>query len=641
MRTLSSLLFLAWIGISAGGVGAQTPSRIATLFASDNGGGDGGAVYFDITTTQRVWITHIELNSAAALGSPVSLDVHALPNGVSHVGAESSPAWTVVSTADASVPAAGIDQPTVVPLRVPVLFEPGSRGVALVIHGGGHRYTNGDGTNQSFTDSVVTLSLGSASNAPFVAPVFSPRVWNGALRYEIANGTHPWFTADVRSGTSPLTVQFADESFSAVPGGISAIDWDIDSDGNYDYSGATAQHTYTASGVFDVTMRVVDANGGLTLRRSGFVDVDPLTAAFDAAPSGAQPYAITFTDRSTPAPSAWSWDFDDDGTPDSTQTSPTFDYPAPGIYRCALTVTRANRVATIRAAIEVQTAPMPSFISTYSFPTDSRGHWFTAPRDFSIVALEVPDEIGHGLQNAAVYRLSAAPPPPTAPATAELLFFAAGANSGRQLRVSGASFRSGEIVGVLGSTGDSTQSHSSYANSPATSSLLGLPITLSRLRAEANLVVSGGAVALSGGPGPLARVLLAVASATSFDYGVGTASGTGQPIPGLTTRDLPLIGRTARLSLDQSDLGSIGSMLIAFGRGSTPTFLGEILVDLPSLFSVAVGTAAVGSTSIDLPLPPDPALLGAGPLCFQMLLIVPGSPNSVALSNGVEWVIGQ
>jgi PKD repeat protein len=641
MRTLTALLFLAFVGSAAAGAVGQTPSRIATLFASDNGGSDGGAVYLDIVTTQRVWITHIELNSTAVRGSPLGLDVHALPDGVSHVGAESSPAWTLRSTADLSVPAAGIDQPTVVPLRVPLLFEPGSRGVALVIHGAGHRYTNGDGTNQSFTDSTITLSLGSASNAPFVAPVFTPRVWNGALRYQIASGTHPWFTADVRSGASPLTVQFADASFSAVPGGITAINWDIDSDGNYEYTGGTAQHTYTTGGVFDVTIRVIDGNGGLTLRRSGFVDVDPLTAAFDAAPSGALPYAITFTDRSTPTPTAWSWDFDDDGTPDSTQPNPTFDYPSPGIYRCALTVTRAARVATSRAVIEVQTVPMPQFVSTYSFPTDSRGFWFTAPRDFSIVALEVPDEIGHGLQNAAVYRLPAVPPPPSAPTSAELLFFASGASSGRQVLVTGASFRSGEVLGVLGSTGDATQSNSSYANSPSASNLLGQPITLSRLRAEANLVVSGGAVTLSGGPGPLARVLLAVVSATSFDYGVGTASGTGQPGPVLTTRDLPLIGRTARLSLDQSDLGAIGSMLIAFGRGSTPTFFGEILVDLPSLFSAPIGPAAPGSTSIDLPLPPDPALLGAGPLCFQALLIVPGSPNSVALSNGVEWVIGR
>ena len=51
----------------------------------------------------------------------------------------------------------------------------------MVASGSAHDYTNGTGTNQSYTsgDGVLALSLGSASNVPFSPLAFSPRVWNG------------------------------------------------------------------------------------------------------------------------------------------------------------------------------------------------------------------------------------------------------------------------------------------------------------------------------------------------------------------------------------------------------------------------------------------------------------------------------
>ena len=46
-----------------------------------------------------------------------------------------------------------------------------------------HDYTNGNGTNQNFVsaDGVITLDLGTATNAPFTGNVFTPRVWNGRI----------------------------------------------------------------------------------------------------------------------------------------------------------------------------------------------------------------------------------------------------------------------------------------------------------------------------------------------------------------------------------------------------------------------------------------------------------------------------
>lgn len=67
---------------------------------------------------------------------------------------------------------------------------------------------------------------------------------------------------------------------------------------------------------------------------------------FDAAPRvGASPLSVTFTDRSHSSDPAgiasWSWDFEDDGTPDAFVPNPTHVYRAPGIFSVRLTVTDA------------------------------------------------------------------------------------------------------------------------------------------------------------------------------------------------------------------------------------------------------------------------------------------------------------
>jgi len=55
--------------------------------------------------------------------------------------------------------------------------------------------------------------------------------------------------------------------------------------------------------------------------------------------SGDAPLAVQFTDASTGSPTAWAWDFGNDGTIDSTEQSPTHTYTAAGTYTVNLTVT--------------------------------------------------------------------------------------------------------------------------------------------------------------------------------------------------------------------------------------------------------------------------------------------------------------
>jgi PKD repeat protein len=67
------------------------------------------------------------------------------------------------------------------------------------------------------------------------------------------------------------------------------------------------------------------------------------TAAFSATPtSGTAPLTVAFADASTGSPTSWAWDFQNDGTVDSTERNPSFTYTAPGTYSVKLTATNAG-----------------------------------------------------------------------------------------------------------------------------------------------------------------------------------------------------------------------------------------------------------------------------------------------------------
>jgi PKD repeat protein len=67
------------------------------------------------------------------------------------------------------------------------------------------------------------------------------------------------------------------------------------------------------------------------------------TADFKAdVTNGTVPLTVNFTDQSTGSPTSWLWDFDNDGTVDSTEQNPTHTYTAAGNYTVNLTVSNAG-----------------------------------------------------------------------------------------------------------------------------------------------------------------------------------------------------------------------------------------------------------------------------------------------------------
>ena len=179
-----------------------TPAQITTLFATNNGGSAGGAVYFDVTVAANpISVTALDINTASTV-SFSNLQVWVLP-GMTSVGNETNMAlWTQVATGSGT--GAGADLPTHVTLSNPIPLNAGTiYGIALVADPAiTHNYTNGTGGNQNFSNADLSIALGAASNVPFTAPVFTPRVWNGTIYYGGVCGT-PTATPTCTPGGTP------------------------------------------------------------------------------------------------------------------------------------------------------------------------------------------------------------------------------------------------------------------------------------------------------------------------------------------------------------------------------------------------------------------------------------------------------
>ena len=162
-------------------VSTANAQSLTTLFASDNSGNLGGAVYFDAQIgALGLVVDGFDTNTAEL----VTFDFTVFTLfGTSHVGNEFGAGWIQVATGTGV--GAGDDNPSPVTLDNTFLLDANTLyGMAVVLGpNAGHDYTNGTGGNQFFSNADLSLSLGSASNVPFTAPLFSPRVWNGTIHY--------------------------------------------------------------------------------------------------------------------------------------------------------------------------------------------------------------------------------------------------------------------------------------------------------------------------------------------------------------------------------------------------------------------------------------------------------------------------
>jgi len=173
------------------------------------------------------------------------------------------------------------------------------------------------------------------------------------------------FSADPLSGDSPLTVQFTDES----TGQITSWLWDVDNDGTVDCMTKDCTHTYTGAGSYTVKLTVSGDGGFDNVFKEDYITVTSAPVApvadFTADTTyGEAPLTVAFTDASTGDVSEFAWDFNNDGTIDSTEQNPTYTYALPGTYSVQLTVTGTggSDEETKTDYITVTAAPTPTIV---------------------------------------------------------------------------------------------------------------------------------------------------------------------------------------------------------------------------------------------------------------------------------------
>lgn len=179
-------------------------------------------------------------------------------------------------------------------------YEPGTYGVALTV-------SNADGYDTNRTVAYITV----------LPPL-------GAS-----------FTADPAEGRSPLVVRFTDTS----TGGPTNWRWEFGDGQVLDGPYPAASHVYVHPGEYDAKLTVSKANAtnSITTRRVRALSASPSSVDFAADTTiGYAPFEVRFTDTSTNQPTSWHWDFEGDGTVDSTGKNPVHTYTAPGTYTVML-----------------------------------------------------------------------------------------------------------------------------------------------------------------------------------------------------------------------------------------------------------------------------------------------------------------
>ncbi|MFA4859379.1 PKD domain-containing protein [Methanoregula sp.] len=128
-------------------------------------------------------------------------------------------------------------------------------------------------------------------------------------------------------------------------------------------TGSKPDHTYRATGVYDVTLKASNPSVTNTVTKKAYIKVLNLPLADFAADKtrGGTPMTVKFADDSTGSPTAWKWDFGDGAS--STEQNPSHTYSKLGIYTVTLTASNVNGADTTSKAEYIVTtlAPVADF----------------------------------------------------------------------------------------------------------------------------------------------------------------------------------------------------------------------------------------------------------------------------------------
>jgi PKD repeat protein len=200
------------------------------------------------------------------------------------------------------------------------------------------------------------------------------------------------FSASPTSGNPPLNVTFVNKS----TGQINQFLWDFNGDGITDSTDKDPVHTYTTASTnpYKVRLTVIGPGGQNTKTLDVSVTAPPAAPVADFTAdktSGTAPLTVNFTNTTTGTATAYAWDFNNDGTPDSTTTNAAYTFQTPGTYPVKLTATGAGGSTNKSLNITVTqpiTVPVASFTVDASSGTAPLAVKFTSTSTGTIDKIE-------------------------------------------------------------------------------------------------------------------------------------------------------------------------------------------------------------------------------------------------------------
>jgi PKD repeat protein len=171
------------------------------------------------------------------------------------------------------------------------------------------------------------------------------------------------FTATPTTGGIPFETSFTDLS-TGIP---TSWLWDFGDGNSTDNTLQDPVHLYTVSGVYNVSLSIVNVNGSSTLMRENYVTaIDYPKANFTASPvSGRVPLKVAFHDTSYGIPTSWDWNFGD-GIIDSNLQNPVYIYTSKGVYSVTLTATNSLGSNTTVISKYIIALPSTTITNDYS-----------------------------------------------------------------------------------------------------------------------------------------------------------------------------------------------------------------------------------------------------------------------------------
>ncbi|RII26337.1 MAG: hypothetical protein CXR31_11645 [Geobacter sp.] len=132
----------------------------------------------------------------------------------------------------------------------------------------------GDVKGTAFTTRWSSHNLAQRGTADIGVSMQSSDGLTSVLYLRTITDTTPNFSADIRSGKEPVSVNFTDKTAVADGQTIVAWEWDFDNDGIIDSNEQSPAHTFTTIGKYTVSLKVTDASGQTyTKSATNFIDV--------------------------------------------------------------------------------------------------------------------------------------------------------------------------------------------------------------------------------------------------------------------------------------------------------------------------------------------------------------------------------